>query len=453
MNRPAQARTVAPALRFIAALALVNLPFWVLSQGYFLSRGLVNLESAVAMIVMSFSAVAGLALLLLAWAADLVLSLSLTYHFGTPLEFLRSVQFASALEIRHYLTPGNAALALPFLAAGWAALRLVRGQRTMWRTALLLTAALAAVDALNGSSQLSVRGTWRLPFNLGGSPVVTLATQQLKHTELPPPLPLPTADTALGLVDIPAWAAQHPDRSVLFVLVESLGLPQSPALRRWLDTRLDGLPAYELRTADLPFRGSTTAGELRSLCALSGSYRAIDAAIGADCLPARMARQGWTTIGMHGFASAMFDRKTWWPRIGLQQVHFVDSPLFGERRRCGAAFKGACDAELIRLGMEAATPARRFVYLLTLNTHLPLDAGPIPPALSQQCARDAVDEEACALIAGVGEVLDRLRAALQHAAVPPLVVVLGDHAPPFAVRDSRDAFSADRVPAYVLVPR
>jgi hypothetical protein len=440
-------------LRFVAALALVNLPFWLLSQSFFLSRGLVNIESALAVTVMAFSAAAGLVLLALAWAADLVLSLSLTYHFGTPLEFLRSVRYASTLELNHYVNAGNAVLAVPFAAAAWGAVRLVRGQRAMWRGALLLTAALALADTLNGSSQLSDRGTWRLPFNLGGSPLVTLATQQIRHTELPPPVRLETRQTVQGLVDIPAWAAQHPDGSVLFVIVESLGLPRSPALRQWLDSQLGGLGAYDLRTADLPFRGSTTAGELRALCALSGSYRSIDAGIGAGCLPATLARQGWTTVGMHGFSSAMFDRKTWWPSIGLQQLHFVDSPLFADRPRCGAAFKGACDAQLIRQGMDALRPGRRFVYLLTLNTHLPLDAGPVPATLSRQCAREAVDEEACALVAGVGQVLNDLRTELQRATVTPLVVVLGDHAPPFALRDSREAFSAEKVPAYVLVPR
>lgn len=457
VNGPALRRLLAsPSARFVAALALANAPFWLLGQAFFVSRGVANLDTAVALLVVSFAPAVGVFLLVIAWIADLALSLSLTFHFGSPVEFVRSIRFASVLQLSEFISWTSVALTIPFVACGLAALRLVHGHRGIWRAACLLTPLLALIDAFNGSSALSDRGTWRLPFNLAGSPVVTLAAQQMRRPEGAPLHALASNETVQRLVDVAGWATAHPDRSVLFVIVESLGSPNAPALRAWLSRQLFDTSItdrYELRDADIPFRGSTTAGEMRALCALAGSYRGIDASTGARCLPATLARAGWTTIGMHGFSQRMFDRQDWWPRVGLQANHFIDSPLLTGVPHCGAAFRGGCDAQLIHAAVKALGPAKRFVYLLTLNTHLPLAPTPLPPDLPDLCARAAITDEACELVGALGSVLNSTRAELGGLHKAPLVVVIGDHAPPFSRRSSRDAFSADRVPAFALIPR
>jgi hypothetical protein len=443
------------AARFTLALALANLPLWLLGQIFFMSRAFVNVDTVIAICVMPFSAVAGTLLLALAWAADLVLSQSLTFHFRTPLDFIYSFKFASALDATHYANPFTATLCLPFLFSVGVLLRTTRRERFLWQPAVLITALFVLADAMNGSSMLSYRGTWQLPFNLAGSPVATLGKLAANDAPNSPLRTVPVSETVQGLVDIPAWAEDHPDRSVLFVIVESMGSPLDDGLRKWLDRQLidDALRAkYEVRRAEVPFLGATTSGELRSLCGLVGSYRNMDAATGADCLPARLVRLGWSTVGMHGFSRQMFDRQVWWPMMGIQSTHFIDSPTFGDSR-CGAAFRGGCDTDLINSGIAALRPGKRFVYLLTLNTHLPVDHTQIPGEMTNTCRAWNTQSDVCGLAANLGNVLRALRASLDSIGHLPLVVVVGDHAPPFAARSSRDSFNNHTVPTFILFPR
>ncbi len=443
------------AVRFVVALALANAPFWLLGQAFFSHRALINLDIAVALLVLLVSPVAGVVLLFIAWAADIVLNQSLAFHFVTPLELLRSLKFASALQLGEFFTRGYALLAVPFLVSGIALLRLAQGRRRIARPACIV-GVLMLVDALNGSSMMLRADRWRMPFNIAGSPIATMIALQLRGQLNSPLQSLPIRDTVQALIDIPEWARQHPDRSALLVIVESLGRPRSPAVNEWLSGQLldgetDG--RFEIRSADIPFRGSTTSGELRSLCALAGSYHELDAASGAQCLPARMGRLGWTTIGMHGFSGRMFDRRRWWPTIGLQTADFIDSPRFAGQPRCGSLFKGGCDEQLIAEAVTQLKPGKRFIYLLTLNTHLPIMPVPLHPDLKSICEQSGVNSSSCRLTNSLGNVLSNLRSALVHVDPAPLVVVVGDHAPPFTLNASRDDFRANEVPAFALIPR
>lgn len=442
-------------LRFLIALAIANAPYWWLGQSLFMSRAVLNVDLAVALCVLPAAPVAGIALLAVGWGADWILSQSLTYHFRTPTEFVHSIRYAATLDYKGFIGWHAVPLVLPFAIAVVLLVRITHQHKNLWRPAVAVTSLLVMVDATNGSSMLSDRGTWRYTINLAGSPVATLSALAMREPATGPLLKLRTEDTVQGLVDIPAWAAAHPDRSILFVIVESLGVPKDPALHEWVQAQwLDqGMrQRFEVRSAELPFKGSTTSGELRSLCTLAGSYRGMDAAHGADCLPARLAANGWTTVGMHGFSGQMFNRIHWWPAMGLQASVFGEAPEF-QGRRCGAAFRGGCDSALIAMGAKALAPGKRFVYLLTLNTHLPVerpaDGTPAPPA----CANPRADRDVCDHLAATAEVLRQLRSGIDTTRVAPLVVVVGDHAPPFADKLSRQAFLADKVPAVVLVPR
>lgn len=453
MKHYAQRAPDNPWLRFSLALALANLPFWMLGQFHFMNRGAVNLDCILAIVVMPFSVAAGILLLCVIWLADLSLSLAMAFHFSTPLEFIRAIKFGSALQLRDFVTPANALSALPFLLCGYATARLCRRRQPRFTlAAVAITAVLALVDMVNGSSALSDKGTWKLPMNLAGSPLTTLASIQIHQPNGAPLRKIDRMETAEQLIDVVAWAQEHPNRSVLFVIVESLGAPQSTQLRAWLDRQLAPPASYELRTSDVPFRGSTTAGELRQLCALAGSYRGMSQALGSQCLPARLAATGWKTTGLHGFSRRMFDRQQWWPMIGLQDLHFIDSPLLANEKHCGAAFRGGCDSHTIAAAVQAARPARHFVYLLTLNTHLPLSAGPVPVDLAPLCEQAGANDEVCALTGALGKVLSDIRHEVDRSGFQPLVIVIGDHAPPFSRPESRQAFFADKVPAFALVP-
>jgi hypothetical protein len=445
---------VEPTLRFVLALTIANLPFLWLEHSNFMSRAMINVDLALALCILPRLPIIGIALLAISWGAEWMVSLAMTFHFGSPAEFVHSIRYAASLDYQGLINWPAVTWMVLFFGVGTMLFFVTRRQRNMWQPGIAITVLLIFMDAVNGSSALSIRGALLYPINLAGSPSATLVMSAIHTSALQPLRKLQKEDTVQALVDIPAWAAAHPDRGILFVVVESLGVPTDTSMRAWVQSQwLDPslLERFNLHTAEIPFKGSTTSAELRSLCMLSGSYRSVDSAQGAACLPAQLAANGWSTVGMHGFSGRMFDRVNWWPKVGLQTTLFGEAPEF-QGVRCGTAFRGGCDTTLLAAGVKALAP-RRFIYLLTLNTHLPIERPaqgiPIPPA----CKRPESNSEVCDHVSATTAVLSQLRQTLQTVTVAPLVVVIGDHPPPFSNKLSRQSFLQDKVPAAVLVPK
>jgi hypothetical protein len=445
---------VEQTLRFVLTLAIANLPFLWLEHSIFISRAMINVDLALALCILPRLPIIGIGLLVIAWGAECIVNWAMIFHFGSPAEFVQSIRYAANLNyqgINHW--PAVAGMML-FFAVGTLLLFVSHRQRNMWRPGIAITVLLIFMDALNGSSAMSSRDTLLYPINLAGSPSTALVKSVIHTSELQPLRKLRKEDTVQALVDIPAWAVANPDRGILFVIVESLGVQTDVSMRAWVQSQwLDPslLKRFKIHTAVIPFKGSTTSAELRSLCLFEGSYSSLNSAQGATCLPAQLAANGWSTVGMHGFSGRMFDRVNWWPKIGLQTTLFAEAPEF-QGVRCGTAFRGGCDAALLATGVQALAP-RTFVYLLTLNTHLPIESLAQSALTPPMCYSLGSNREVCDHVSATTAVLRNLRQTLETLPVAPLVVIVGDHAPPFSNKLSRQAFLQDKVPAAVLVPR
>ena len=234
-------------------------------------------------------------------------------------------------------------------------------------------------------------------------------------------------------------------------MVESLGIPTDTVPREWLDHRLNS-KKFNVSAFEISFRGATTSGELRSLCGLEGSYTALNLSNTESCLPRLLAKNDWRITGFHGFSQRMFDRQSWWPLIGLEQSSFMESPDVLALGRCGNAFRGACDKDLLKLAVGHAAVPKSFVYVLTLGTHLPVLPVDIPPTLSSICDQRRLPANACRHIAALGDVLSNVITSTEALPTTPLVVVVGDHAPPFSDLEERSSFKQDRVPGFILEP-
>jgi hypothetical protein len=445
---------VEPTLRFVLALAIANLPFLWLEHSSFMSRAMINVDLALALCMLPRLPIIGIVLLAISWGAEWLVSLAMTFHFGSPAEFVQSIRYAASLDYQGFIHWPAVTWMMLFIIVGALLFFVTRRHRNMWQPGIAITVLLIFVDAVNGSSALSSRSGLLYPINLAGSPSTTLVMSVIHTSELQPLRKLRKEDTVQSLVDIPDWAAAHPDRGILFVIVESFGVPTDPTIRAWIQSQwLDPSlrQRFNVRTADVDFKGSTTSAELRSLCMLAGSYRSVDSAQGSACLPAQLAANGWSTVGIHGFSGRMFDRVNWWPKVGLQTTLFGEAPEF-QGVRCGTAFRGGCDNILITTGVQSLAP-RTFVYLLTLNTHLPIEplaqGTPTPPT----CYSAGSNSEVCDHVSATTAVLRHLRHTLETVSVAPLVVVVGDHAPPFSNKLSRQAFIQNKVPLAVLVPK
>jgi hypothetical protein len=311
------------------------------------------------------------------------------------------------------------------------------------------------MDAANGSSSTFGWGSdrFRVPANISGSPAYNLVHARLEVSAAAerPVQRWPAED----LNAIESWATSQ-GGNILVVIVESLGVHRSETLRLWLTQQLLGeaVSARWMTKQDVvAFKGSTTAGELRSLCGLSMHYLRLTDELASGCLPRRLKSMGYATFGLHGFTGHMFDRYGWWPLIGIDNLAFAGE-FESHPHMCGGAFRGLCDTALIDEGFRQLEGPSKFVYVLTLNTHLPLMAAEVPPELRVLCDADGTGESVCQLIAQHGALFAHIRQKLEGLTGPlPLLRIVGDHAPPFVRNDARSQFSATTVPRITLIPK
>lgn len=244
-------------------------------------------------------------------------------------------------------------------------------------------------------------------------------------------------------------------RHRILVMVESLGVPVDPAVMpailRGLD-RPEIRARYSVRRGTTPYYGATINGEMRALCGQWMGFADLSDHADRDCLPAQLARRGYATTAIHAFQSTMFNRATIYPHMGFDRTLFGDQLIRLGATPCGGVFQGACDRDIPALiGRKlrrAQTP--QFIYWLTLNTHLP-----VPPDASlgtEHCPADAPASVrdlpmVCRQFVLWRQVIDRLADQLADPATPPaIILIVGDHMPPYFSWHERAQFDPGEVP-------
>ena len=447
-------------LYLIGMNAAIQLPFWVAERFYSFQRPLFNYDLVIALLGFCVSAWLGWGLLLGALTIDVIRIASLNYHFLNLADFIESARFAGLLSLGSFVSPGLVLLVVCVLAyvvciARW----LRRWLSRLVVEQILLLFLLVGLDSLNGSMQFFHTGLdrFRLPLNIAGSPTWNLyrmqqAQQPGKAGDVLTPMPSIVRESMQG------WHTAHPDRSMMLVLVESMGQPKSMAVRDWLAQQAQPLGVAErwsIRAGEEVFHGSTTHGELRVLCGLDGRYDSVDAALSPQCLPGQLSAQGFDAVGYHGFQLTMFNRARWWQLVGLKPHVFDYQHAAPEAKDCHNVFHGMCDAEMLREAIAHVQEERRFSYVVTLDTHLPLPAaaGSVPDDVRTICGRENLSERSCELVNQLGGVLRTLGSQLAAGSGTPYVAIVGDHAPPFLARESRTEFLPDKVPFLLLEPK
>jgi len=155
----------------------------------------------------------------------------------------------------------------------------------------------------------------------------------------------------------------------------------------------------------------------------------------------------------------MFQRNTWYPRVGFDRSLFAPDLDKLKLPDCPGAFPGVCDAAIAKwIGsslLSANTGEPRFIYWVTLNSHLPV---PAHPSLSDDGVCSTLPSlQASAplcswfrLVRNVHQSVQQM--ALAPSARPTVFVLVGDHAPPFADPELGREFSHTEVPYVLLTP-
>jgi phosphoglycerol transferase MdoB-like AlkP superfamily enzyme len=252
--------------------------------------------------------------------------------------------------------------------------------------------------------------------------------------------------------------------NVVLIVVESWGLALDSHLAQELtapynDPRIAG--KYDVSYGAVPFSGNTVPAEVRELCQSTMGFGILYASAGAaeKCLPASFHSRGYQNLAVHGYAGGMFDRSEWYPILGFDRTWFGPDLAKIGLPNCRGAFPGICDASIAAwLGSSFLIEDQgkpKFIYWMTLNSHLPVPSNPDLPDDGVCAAEPELrnSEALCSwfrLVRAVHQSVQQV--ALGPTARPTVFVLVGDHAPPFADPRLRADFSGTQVPYVILTP-
>lgn len=408
-------------------------------------------------------------LLLFDSLADCAYSICYTYQFSVS-DLVESARFLKVLPWRR-LAAGCGVAAVAVLACYALSLvrphprRRVRATIALWTLAMVLL----PVDMLSGQNPLWRQDLSLLPGRVARSPVLTLGvrgffasrTEQRARRAGNKPMDSASAQM-MALLDGHAAGEERPN--VVLVVVESWGLPLDAHLAQALTAPYASpeiAGRYRVRYGTAPYTGLTVPGEARELCHSTMGFGILHPSreVAKRCLPGRFHALGYENVAIHGYAGAMFYRALWYPALGFDRAWFGPELQRNGLPLCGGAFPGICDGAIagfigeVLLGRPSPRP--RFIYWVTLNSHLPVPARPSLPA-DNTCAAHAAlsnSEALCSWFRLVRQVHESVsRIATQSAARPTVFLLVGDHAPPFADPRLRSRFSDSRVPYVMLTP-
>jgi hypothetical protein len=251
-------------------------------------------------------------------------------------------------------------------------------------------------------------------------------------------------------------------RSVIYIIVESMGYLNDVNARELISSPLKDAAIqqrYDVTSGHSGYYGSTTSGEMRELCDTRTPYQQLTKELAGQCLPAQLHRRGYETLAFHAFSGEMFDRTGWYPVLGFDHMTFSERLLPKLKRTCGSAFPGACDTDVARVIATAAakTTKPKFIYWLTLNTHIPVAPGYAESNFNCANRSDRIVFQR-ADVCRMGELWHDLfgaiaKLALDPALAPAEIMIVGDHAPPLWSRAGREMFLPGQVAWYRLTPK
>ena len=264
-------------------------------------------------------------------------------------------------------------------------------------------------------------------------------------------------DSARVQIGMSAEAIIGDRANLLIVMVEGMGAFADPEEREQLKSVLtESLPEgrYRIEDGQTHYSGSTTGAAARELCNRWGDY--IDYLTGAptnNCLPNQLALAGYDTIAFHGFGMDMFHRDKWYPDIGFRKMEFLDQLQIEQPEsfveRCGSVFNGLCDADVgkaVHAALKAEPDTPKFVYWLTLNSHIPYVKTNEDAMACRSAAPKIRNKTVCELSnlwSVVFEQVNRIAADPELAATDILIV--GDHHTPLWERAAKDDFVLGKV--------
>lgn len=244
---------------------------------------------------------------------------------------------------------------------------------------------------------------------------------------------------------------------ILLVMVESFGVfsdgDLQQALYRKAFSDLDKSKFY-YRYSEIHSSYHTVQGEVRELCGLyvnklhlKGNEEALE-----DCFPNILKKKGYKTYAIHNARQDTFNRVTWWPTAGFDNINFIEQirVQYKNYRMCRDYIKGICDdfiaTEVIPDILSGYD--KQFIFWLTLDGHLPLDFYKLSESDIKECSSLKLKGQTCRYF----QIHSRTLAAIAALAKDEKrmkdfsIYIIGDHPPPFSGKKGPDSIKNERVP-------
>ncbi|RJG16785.1 hypothetical protein D4A39_13270 [Alcanivorax profundi] len=219
---------------------------------------------------------------------------------------------------------------------------------------------------------------------------------------------------------------------ILLIVAESWGVSESAVMKAVLEPLYsENSVISKISQGDIDFSGITIDAEMRELCALRPlhfSFKDRDEL--SMCLPNILKKDGYKTFSMHGAAGLMYDRTSWYPKVGFDSAVFFESKVW--ERRC-YSFPGACDADMFEeLQGAFEQEGKVFYYWLTLNSHSIYDLRDLDKR-RVDCEKLGIGDEtqSCRNLNLHAQFFANLAEYAQNPFMSGVaVIVVGDHEPP-----------------------
>lgn len=258
--------------------------------------------------------------------------------------------------------------------------------------------------------------------------------------------------------------AKDTSRRQLLVIMESWGFIKNSTVREAFQTIVSEnlkFKNFKYTWGQTRFVESTTSAELREMMNLEGNYNYF---IGNKSAQSDLHsifdiknKGGYETYGFHAYTGKMFAREIWWKNVGLNQLFFRDDVynsnlIDNSKIDRNTPFVSIKDETLFEFMLkETEKSSRKFVYLLTVNSHLPF-AGKLTlstPVKKMGILSLPLSQEAKSQL---GFILNQLLFFISRIEYNEWddVLFVGDHIPPYIIAKDRSFFNSKLVPYLYL---
>ena len=258
--------------------------------------------------------------------------------------------------------------------------------------------------------------------------------------------------------------AKDTSKRQLLVLMESWGCINDSVVREAFQDAVNAklkLKSFKHTWGQTRFVGSTTSAEMRELLNLEGNYNFFignksDQSDWYSIFDIKK-KEGYDTYGFHAYTGKMFAREIWWKNVGLSHIFFRDdvlsaSAIDNEKLDRGTPFLSIKDEILFDFMLKATEKSsRKFVYLLTVNSHLPF-AGKFEqsvPVKKMGISSLPLSQEGKSQLSFILNQLLYFISKIDDTKWDDVLFV-GDHIPPYLIANDRSFFSAKQVPYLYL---